>query len=525
MAEGKEGMQSSGQAFGGHWAKHTPDRTGTQSADTARRAAHKARRRSGRGAGEEGLADYEAEKAEKAAREAEQQQDDISFDPSRFMAEEGKQTPWHEQNRPVKRIIKRGPYAGTSIILRRLESWGNDKYGNPAHRYETSGWHPKHGDIFNERRFDTPGEAEKHFRDAQEHLNTASKFVRYHNDDMPFESQTESVLGEEGGPYNTGGAPESANSSPAKTSAGGEPNPKDYERRDLLPKKIMAQLRKTCGDGIYGYPREELFRLAREKGLLGTEEDFEGDGDVLDERNTAAMSRFKQSFSDARHGSPLPPPRPDNTIGQKVLRARKHGEEQQAREADSTIQQMLRKRRLKRKLDGDVDEEGVDVDASQYMAEHDYADHAKKHGGKFVKYIQGNIGIYQFPTTESAHTFAGHCADKTTATPKVDGKMVFIDEPVLGENSGHIGAAGNSAGGAGLSNRPGPTEKPPVKKPPVKKLSEPVDVHDAHSSWKDFAEFQAQSSRRELGRSAGGAGLSNRPGPTEKPPVKKPPVK
>jgi len=174
-----------------------------------------------------------------------------------------------------------------------------------------------------------------------------------------------SYMSEEGGPYQTGGAPESANSSPAKLSAGGEPNPMNYEKRDLLPKKIMAELRKTCGDGIYGYSREELFRLARERGLLGTEEDVQ--------------------------------------------------------------------------------------------VEHDYQGAAQRHGGKFVKYIQGNIGIYQFPSSGAAHGFAEDCSRKTTATPKVDGSMVFIDEPNLGEADGIVGASTDSTS-AGSEFAPNPTQ-------------------------------------------------------------------
>jgi len=98
-------------------------------------------------------------------------------------------------------------------------------------------------------------------------------------------------MAEEGGPYNTGGAPESANSSPAKLSAGGEPDSRQYEVRDLLPKKIMAQLREKVGDGISGYSREELFRLARECGLLGTEEDYEGEGDLIAEAGAKRLMR------------------------------------------------------------------------------------------------------------------------------------------------------------------------------------------------------------------------------------------
>jgi len=87
------------------------------------------------------------------------------------------------------------------------------------------------------------------------------------------------------------GGPESANSSPARTSDGGEPDPQNYEKKDLLPKKVMSELLKQVGKGIYGYSREDLFRLARERGLLGTEEDVEGEGDVVGEGIVAPLVR------------------------------------------------------------------------------------------------------------------------------------------------------------------------------------------------------------------------------------------
>jgi len=156
-------------------------------------------------------------------------------------------------------------------------------------------------------------------------------------------------MAEEGGPYRTGGAPESTPLSPARYSSAGEVpvNPQSYEKQALLPKEVMAQLRKVLGDRIDGYPREELFRVARERGLLGSEESLNGGN----------------------------------------------------------------------------------------LQEHDFQEAAKKHGGKFLRYIQGNIGVYKFGSADKAQKFASEYAAKTTATPKVNGDVVFIDEPVMGESS------------------------------------------------------------------------------------------
>ena len=101
----------------------------------------------------------------------------------------------------------------------------------------------------------------------------------------------------------------------------------------------------------------------------------------------------------------------------------------------------------------------------QVYLEDDYKAIAKKHGGKYLGYVQPHQGLYEFSSEDSARKFANFMASKTTATPTVRGKRVSIDEPMLGE-SGHLGYAGTSSPG-----RPGNphTSSATIATPPVGK--------------------------------------------------------
>jgi hypothetical protein len=91
-------------------------------------------------------------------------------------------------------------------------------------------------------------------------------------------------------------------------SAGGESpiNPMSYMKHDLLPKKIMAKLKQEVGDGVYGYNREDLFRLARERGLLGTEEwvqeDKKPDSEMVLRARRAARAAAKEEAGKRKKG-------------------------------------------------------------------------------------------------------------------------------------------------------------------------------------------------------------------------------
>jgi len=113
----------------------------------------------------------------------------------------------------------------------------------------------------------------------------------------------------------TVGGPSAASLSPNRMSDGGDTPHKlqDYERNNLLSKAVMEKLKKIAGDGVYGYSREDLFRLARERGLLGTEENYEDDGDVFDEEDEkrseqqAEATGIVSTSTDSNAGSQFAP--------------------------------------------------------------------------------------------------------------------------------------------------------------------------------------------------------------------------
>ena len=105
----------------------------------------------------------------------------------------------------------------------------------------------------------------------------ASKLQGMRSQQDDIDVDTALYVGEEGGPYRTGGAPEAAPVSPVRQSPGadGPVNPMSYMKYDLLSKPVMAKLKSVMGDSVYNYGREDLRRLAQERGLLGTDEAIE----------------------------------------------------------------------------------------------------------------------------------------------------------------------------------------------------------------------------------------------------------
>jgi len=233
-------------------------------------------------------------------------------------------------------------------------------------------------------------------------------------------------MSEEGGPYRTGGAPERGSLSPGRISPGGHDAPFDvsnFEKHDLLPKEVMSKLKKEIGDAAYGYTREDLFRLARERGLLGTEESVSRSADKI------------------------------LGIGEDDPRAESWPK------LDSELARLLKTSNNSKSLAG-----ASLGEAAEICLEHDYKRVAEHYGGKYLGYAQPYQGLYDFPSHDAAQKFANHFAARTKSTPHVDGKRVSIDEPRIYE-AGHLGSGGN----AGPAQQPSPhssmgsTKTPPTK--------------------------------------------------------------
>lgn len=89
IGEGAEPMQSSGQKYGSHWAKHTPDRGRTQANKVSARGANKARRASAKAEIDAELAEIQAKKSGQDQQDDGQvQQDDVEMNLIGFIAEE-----------------------------------------------------------------------------------------------------------------------------------------------------------------------------------------------------------------------------------------------------------------------------------------------------------------------------------------------------------------------------------------------------------------------------------------------------
>jgi hypothetical protein len=118
---------------------------------------------------------------------------------------------------------------------------------------------------------------------SQERRRRQQKGRRKQISDIEFDQA--SYMAEEGGPYRTGGAPERAPLSPSRSLPGfnGPIDARNFMKQPLLPKEICSKLRAELGDRVDGMPRWELFDIARERGLLGTEEGMSPTGDDISE--------------------------------------------------------------------------------------------------------------------------------------------------------------------------------------------------------------------------------------------------
>jgi len=516
-----EGMRKGTQAHTGEWGRSAGGRPGSGRINVKQmKVAKTKRRRAGREAAEAGMREYEA---------GQETQDDVQFDPGRFMAEafsarrqRSKQRRQAQAQGDVPRrghgqkvdepdvykaVTRRDPrdvidQGEITRSVERAEGGRESRYGTPLP--------PKHlKRVSLDRK--TRGTSSE-YRDV---VSKPAKKLRQARQQSSVDVDPARYMDEEGGPYRTGGAPTRAPLSPARQNpgAGASINPGQYMKRDLLPKDVMNKLKQQVGEKIYGMPREELFRLARARGLLGTEESIE---ESLAEQT--AEQALKARRAAQRHAQATAQNPRSTSKEKQVSRAVAQGQTDLAKGAAREGRRWQGQQALASTLAGASQGSGrlrpqqqVDVDraerqggwqgqlASQqarakqtatalgmgrksrgpqrYMRqesgpsadlleevdtllnEHDYKAAAKKHGGSFKGYVQGNVGAYEFPSSEAAQKFANQFAAKTTATPKVQGSKVFIDEPTMGEAVRVSGAApGGNADG--ISPQPGPTKAP-----------------------------------------------------------------
>jgi len=285
-------------------------------------------------------------------------------------------------------------------------------------------------------------------------------------------------MAEEGGPYRSGGAPQRANISPSRMSDGGMvPNAlQSYEKKDLLPKAVMEKLKAQVGEGIYGMAREDLFRLARERGLLGTEEDIENEGDVIDEAGVKKLYR-RREYQDTETmpsiGKKGTTPSTYGTdpnsaqarwkeqsrasrfvgrnIGQEPSRSKQSALElfsqnEKRRSGRDRLRDRIAhydtKARRGRATGSPFQKEGADFDPRQYMTE------AETREAYFARMKRMQAGVDPKKQPILHKLLAPRDND-----PKPDKGV---------EEAAHLGASGNdrSAGSAGLSSAPGPTTAP-----------------------------------------------------------------
>lgn len=240
-------------------------------------------------------------------KEPEAQQDDINFDPSRFMAEGsgGRQSlerktaaakKAHDKNVkdkagsvPGERAFHRATDDTRQREIKAIKRQRQGFQQRPVRGHERANLIAKRNEALKKAGFpnagglrssNTPEERRGSPQGNQGWpINRAASKVQRGQEKLK-QMQNQSIeidpsrfMAEEG-PI---GASMSAPSSPSRTSDGGAvpAHYQDYEKHDLLPKAVMAKLRDQIGDGVYGYTREDLFRLARSRGLLGTEEGVE----------------------------------------------------------------------------------------------------------------------------------------------------------------------------------------------------------------------------------------------------------
>ena len=218
-------------------------------------------------------ADKEAEKKEKA-KEAERrahdrwmlgldtEEESIAVDPSMFMVEGSTKGPY--------------PFARKEAYYRNLPT--HSLYWSAKDAHKAAKAMRGHDPTAEAYYLDDMHTILKVLKDRQREQESSKRA------EESYEMGT-AYLGEEGGPYRTGGAPERAPLSPSMSSSGGEAvdNPSSYSEVDLLPKPVMKKLKAAIGPRVYGYPRHELIRLARSMGLISTEEaiDYRSEADRI----------------------------------------------------------------------------------------------------------------------------------------------------------------------------------------------------------------------------------------------------
>lgn len=508
MAEGaQEGMRKGTQANTGEYGRARGGRPDSGRIDKVDLKIGKTRsRREGKEAGEAGRVEYEVDKREK-------QQDDVSVDPSRFMSEGSTSLRKLQQgghiDGPPRGVTFGGHPSGARTekgwqSLKRRNARGQDSMMDPpsqaeigdnlkiaAHRRETTqertpeGRVPAHPEAGSNRSYLDKVKIERGResaeRKARGELN--KKLVTKKSVTSSVDVDPSRFMAEEGGPYQSGGAPQSAPLSPGRMSDGGMAltKPQSYERHDLLPKEIINKLKQTMGDAVHNLTRDELFAIARERGLLGTEEsmgeaaigyDFVAADEAnrkLDDKELHAAHKAAQTKAlNTPNSDPMQPHHYDHAsaLNDEIRRRAKpkgptpvkgwphshlsdeelHAahkasvdntmsmDNQDPRRGASTDRSSDLQQEINRRAKPSRGKKVESFEEGQRFQEHDYQETAKQHGGKFVSYIPGNVGVYEFKTEDGAAKFAGHYTTKTTATPKVDGKRVFVKETSIGED-------------------------------------------------------------------------------------------
>ena len=304
--------------------------------------------------------------------------------------------------------------------------------------YQCSGCGARHS----EREFERAHESGECHKCGESAINIDAVPRRRPSKTTP-KNEEAGYLGEEGGPYRTGGAPHRAALSPTRSNPGSDaPVGGHWEKEDLLPKKVMQALKKEIGDRVHGYPRAELFRLARERGLLGTEE---------------SVSREADSILGIAEGDPRSGSWP---------------------KLDSDLARLLKADPSSKTLAGTSFGPSPEIG----LAEDDYKGIAHHYGGKYLGYVQPYQGMYEFPSEDSATRFANHCAAKTKSVPHVSGKRVSVDEPKMHE-AGHLGYAGHAGPMSGASPHSSMgSDKSPSE---IKDKKSKKKVEDTHQSSTD----------------------------------------
>ncbi len=238
------------------------------------------------------------------------------------------------------------------------------------------------------------------------------------------------------------GGPQSTSVSPGRMSPGNEAdiaNPQSYMKHDLLPKAVMAKLKQTVGDGVYGYSREDLFRLAREHGLLGTEE-------WVQEEVENAESRLKARREAQRVSREQEKKRKEgkgDALKAQIARAHATGQSNLAKnvaKAGNTIQGALAQQDVEAQIGHAA--QGSNIRRTQKIKQQQLGDFRKRFGA----------------TTSLQRTGAAALAAGVESNEPV----LMEHDPARFMGESHLGYGGNdrSANSAGLSNQPGSATKP-----------------------------------------------------------------